>query len=393
MTQMSSIHLTNNPNSIQVMKILFVTNDLSGQNGYSTYTNNILVPHLRVGGEALVALQDCSEKYEVAQYQIFTGGTLAYLWHPWRIYLAARKLQSIIDTERPDCIHFIVEPYQMTLAFLKIPRQTKVLLTAHGTYVHVPSCVTGLKRHLSRLLYKAAHKKVHTVIAVSETTNRRYVDRHNTGARPTVVIHNATNIAPLEAGDVPVKSEPHHAVTIGAVKRRKGITSTIQVLSKWSQENRVRVVYDVVGDCSPQSAYVSQAKQLAVDLSHEYFTTVFHGRVSEAEKNELLKNASVYTHLEPIGNGSLDVEGFGIGIVDAAAFGVPALVSKGTATEEAIVDGETGYAVDTENSDSICAKITLILLEKKLDPQSIINWANAHSVDNIYNKLIKIYHD
>jgi phosphatidylinositol alpha-1,6-mannosyltransferase len=47
-----------------------------------------------------------------------------------------------------------------------------------------------------------------------------------------------------------------------------------------------------------------------------------------------------------------DVEGYGIAAVEAALCGRPAVVSRGSGLEEAIVDGETGLAVPPDDPDA-----------------------------------------
>ena len=52
--------------------------------------------------------------------------------------------------------------------------------------------------------------------------------------------------------------------------------------------------------------------------------------------------------------GGLEAEGFGIVFLEAAAAGVPAVAGRSGGSHEAVVDGETGFVVESRALDGAC---------------------------------------
>src|SRR5262249_4641204 len=76
------------------------------------------------------------------------------------------------------------------------------------------------------------------------------------------------------------------------------------------------------------------------------------GRLEPAALCAALNAAEIFV-LTSRRTASGDVEGYGIAAVEAAFCGKPAVVSRGSGLEEAIVDGETGLAVPPDDPGAI----------------------------------------
>jgi phosphatidylinositol alpha-1,6-mannosyltransferase len=75
------------------------------------------------------------------------------------------------------------------------------------------------------------------------------------------------------------------------------------------------------------------------------------GRLDSARLTAALNAADVFV-LTSRRTAAGDVEGYGIAAVEAALCGKPAIVSRGSGLEEAIVEGETGLAVPPDDPDA-----------------------------------------
>ena len=62
----------------------------------------------------------------------------------------------------------------------------------------------------------------------------------------------------------------------------------------------------------------------------------------------------------------LNVEGFGLTYLEAAACGVPSIGGKNSGAEDAIVDGETGLLVEAESPEAIAQAIDMLFTLQNL---------------------------
>ena len=83
-------------------------------------------------------------------------------------------------------------------------------------------------------------------------------------------------------------------------------------------------------------------------------------------------------------------EGFGITILEANLFGVPALGSLNTGIEDAIVNSKTGILVDPYSTKEIVEGIELLYeMPNKFTTQTV-KWALDQSWDKITDKYLKV---
>lgn len=130
-----------------------------------------------------------------------------------------------------------------------------------------------------------------------------------------------------------IESNPGRLVTVGRLCKRKGQADLLRGFAKL-QESHPRTHLDVVG-AGPRRA---DLKDLAAKLGVRESVT-FHGFVSEEEKIRLLNRAELFVF------GSHQ-EGFGIGILEAMAAGLPVVARKLPVYEEFFEDNINGSLVD-----------------------------------------------
>ena len=290
---------------------------------------------------------------------------------------------------QPDVIHIIAEPYVMPWIFLR--NKPPTVLTVHGTFAYLPDTApVGVRRLVSKMIFRLALKNISQVLTVSETVKRQ-ISVHENLYSNLEVLKNVINL-PV---DIPVKNDDskdvYMVVTIGQVKRRKGIAESIPLLSAWAKDRNKKVEYQVIGDFDKNSNYIKQIDSLTDEFSHDLFSVNMCGRVTEEEKISTLLQADLYIHLEKIISENSDREGFGIGIIEAAAYGVPALVANGSATTEAVLDGESGYHINLGENEVIFSRLDDILLERRISRTQLTAWAMQHSPLRFYQQLKNFY--
>jgi phosphatidylinositol alpha-1,6-mannosyltransferase len=118
----------------------------------------------------------------------------------------------------------------------------------------------------------------------------------------------------------------------------------------------------VVGTGQDRDRLVRLARQLGV-----WRSVRFYGAVSEDEKAALLRACDVF--LLPSRSEPGEVEGFGIVLVEAGAFGKPAIAGRNGGTSDAILSGKTGFLVDATEGSELSAAVTRLLDDSVLAQQ------------------------
>jgi phosphatidylinositol alpha-1,6-mannosyltransferase len=103
----------------------------------------------------------------------------------------------------------------------------------------------------------------------------------------------------------------------------------------------------------------SRLKGLASDL-RVADRIVFAGLLPDAELPEAYATSTLYVGLSRIDR-EINVEGFGISFLEAAASGIPAIAGDSGGVRSAVRDGETGIVVPASDTPAISAAIASLL--------------------------------
>lgn len=254
-------------------------------------------------------------------------------------------------------------------AFLSFFFKRKFIAIIHGSEVKLPNTVL-------RKLTDNALKRFDKIIAVSNYT-KSLVSHLN--LKSIEVIPNGFNMeVPLDSRE---KSQPVPVlITVGNVTQRKGQHNVIHalpcLLKKYPD-----LKYHIVGIPTEKS----MLEKLSLNLKVENAVTFF-GKVSEAEKIELLQQADVFVMLSEVTETG-DTEGFGIAILEANALGIPAIGSLGCGIEDAIKDGISGKLIDNRDSKQLTRALEDILNSYETYSKGAKTW----SQDFTWEKVIKSY--
>jgi phosphatidylinositol alpha-1,6-mannosyltransferase len=132
--------------------------------------------------------------------------------------------------------------------------------------------------------------------------------------------------------------------------------------------------FDVVIDavCGLDNVHVAIAgsgrdrDRLERRAQRDHVNVHFLGRVSDAELPELYAAADVFAMCCRERWLGLEVEGFGIVFVEAAACGVPAVAGRSGGSHEAVVDGETGFVTEPRDVAAVRAAIDRLVRDPEL---------------------------
>ncbi|MEM5564573.1 glycosyltransferase family 4 protein [Psychroserpens sp. AS72] len=265
------------------------------------------------------------------------------------------------------------------VGLLSIFRNVPTMAVIHGTEVN-------FKSFFLRKSIDSALKRFDKIVAVSNYT-KDLVSHLN---RNVNVIPNGINLSDWELTETSgfeLQGKPA-LTTVGRVSSRKGQLNVIRQLPELIKKFP-ELHYHCIGIPTEAEAFSKEAKQLKVE---SYIT--FHGSVNAQTLKNMLSKTDVFVMLSSEDK-SGDVEGFGIAILEANVFGVPAIGSRDCGIEDAIKPNESGELVAYDDSEQLSMALERILSHKATYQKGALNWAKQHDWANIikeYMKLIECVH-
>lgn len=225
-------------------------------------------------------------------------------------------------------------------------------------------------------------RKFDKIIAVSN-----YTKQHLPGNLPTrikqFVIHNGINKSEFDIKDVSPLAGSPALVTVGNVTDRKGQENVINALPEIIKDYP-SARYHIIGKPTNKEKIIKLAKSLGVDDR-----IVFYGAVTRDELLQKLKGAAIKLMLSNH-TADGDFEGFGIAVLEANAFGIPAIGSRDCGIADAIEQGTTGLLVDQHNSKEVAEAVKTTMDNYSGFSNHAKNWAIQHDWKMIVKEYIKV---
>jgi phosphatidylinositol alpha-1,6-mannosyltransferase len=260
-----------------------------------------------------------------------------------------------------------------------LPDGSVVYGFVHGTEINLPSRFARGLTHLSM-------RKVDRLVCVSNFT-KELLKRSVNGLPSVYVLANGLSIALMPDGysepldDIQKKGHPR-LLTVGRISPRKGQFRVVRALP-YLRTIWPNIHYHIVGIDSQRHELMSLAKSLGVDN-----LITIHGVLKNREQlYRAYSSADVFVMLSE-NQSDGDVEGFGIAILEANYFGVPAIGSKGCGIEDAIRDGFNGYLVDGDDAEEIAIVLRNVLSDESMKDRAK-EWARMHDWDILVRSLIQ----
>jgi len=154
--------------------------------------------------------------------------------------------------------------------------------------------------------------------------------------------------------DPQVEKTPYPSlIYIGRLKRYKRVDLIISATAKLLAQFPDTHLF-IAGTGDHEKELRAQVASLGLEKSVE-----FCGFVSEARKRELLQMAW-------IGAQTSTIEGWGLGVIEAAACGTPTVASDSPGLRESVRDGETGILVPHGDIDALADRVSRLLENAEL---------------------------
>jgi phosphatidylinositol alpha-1,6-mannosyltransferase len=144
-------------------------------------------------------------------------------------------------------------------------------------------------------------------------------------------------------------------LTVARLVPHKGVDVTLQALAGLARAHP-DLRYAVVGRGDHQQALESLASELGLGDRVRFLTAV-----NDADLPGLYNAADLYVGVSR--QAGIDVEGFGISLLEASASGLAVIAGRSGGIPDAVRDGETGVLVDSENPRAVGAAIGSLLVD------------------------------
>ena len=207
-----------------------------------------------------------------------------------------------------------------------------------------------------------------------------------------VGIENPPPVAELGLGTDQVRFNPSRDT--GALRRRWGvgdapvILTVARLVPHKGQDMGIRAVaalrrdfpelrYVIVGEGVDEQRLRALAKELGVSDM-----VGFVGPMRDDELPEAYATSTIYLGASRVDN-EINVEGFGISFLEAAASGIPSIGGDSGGVRSAVRDGETGIVVPPTDSDGFTDAIRSLLMNPERRKQ--MGMAGRRAVESHFN--------
>ena len=247
-------------------------------------------------------------------------------------------------------------------------RKKNLIAIVHGSEL-------DLKNRYAKKFTSFSLSRFNKIVAVSEYT-KKFLPTTLSDRIQRHVIHNGINLDEFQHGINQKLSGYPALVTVGSVTERKGQKNVVNALPI-IQQQFPEVKYHVIGKPVIETELFQLAKNLKVDNAIKLY-----GAVDRKELLQKLSGASIKLMLSNH-TAQGDFEGFGIAVLEANAYGIPAIGSKDSGIADAIVDEATGLLVNQTNAEDVSAAVKKILDNYTFFSDNAKKWAQDHHWKNI----------
>jgi len=304
------------------------------------------------GEEVLVLAPTCQEAVEFDKQQNYKTKRVDLPRKSIRaIWPLRRHLKQQIKEFKPDIIvNFLWLPEGVSTIGLGVPR----IVIAHGVEVLESSATFRKKMRQTLVPFKKwVFKKAFLTIAVSRYTADLLQKYCGLEKEKILIIHPGVTAAPERP--LRIKEAPLNFLTVTRLLPYKGVDVVLKSLALL-KKTHTNWHYNVVGG----GIDLERLQIMIMDLGLEKFVTLL-GQVDDKTLEKCYQQTDLFILCSRADLVTPNVEGFGIVFLEAAMLGIPSLAGNSGGISDAVLDGETGWTVDPEDSNVIARNLSDII--------------------------------
>jgi phosphatidylinositol alpha-1,6-mannosyltransferase len=376
------------------LKILYVAQSFHPKvGGAENYIDSIAKTMVEKGHEVFVLAPlypNCKKFEKFNNYQIirtdFRDNLKKGIFYHLRVLNFLPGFHKIIQEVKPDIVHFqYTNPFGV-LFFINKLKKIKSFASAHGNDI-----LFFGNDWFARHLLKSVMKNMNGIITVSDNSKKLLVD---VGGNPKNihVVYNGTDFYKFQPTAKQVRKHDKNMwriLTVCRLVERKGVDVLIKAFSKVLKKTPAELY--IVGEGPMKSELKDIANTLGIKNKVHFL-----GKVSEEQLIEQYNLCDVFVLVSRVMDEANEIEGFGISIVEAMAFGKPVIGST-TGGIPSAIKGDWGYLVDPLDYNELANKLMFLRKNPKIADE--MGKKGRIAVENIYNwdvisdKISKIYNE
>ncbi len=327
-------------------KILLITPDFPPNEGGVARYLRALCEHIKDRIEVLSDPHPAWSTFDLTSgYPIFRAPLLGrFLWPRWlktTWYLwTYRSRYSLILTSH-------ILPIGSAAWLAKKFTSTPYVVFVHGMDIRLATSSSRKKRLATKVL-----KGARLVVANSQALAREVA--RDFGIAEVLVVYPCISQAPTTTGVPLPPSNRFTLLTVSRLVERKGHAHVLNALAHLRGTGDLTdFVYHIVGEGPMEASLRSMIETL--NLGNH---VVLHGRVGDEERQRLYQESDVF--VMPVSQNPRDKEGFGLVYIEAAAAGLPSIATRVEGVDEAVIDGQTGILLDSQNEQHLASAIATL---------------------------------
>jgi glycosyltransferase involved in cell wall biosynthesis len=267
---------------------------------------------------------------------------------------AIGNMRRVLSEYRPDVVifgHMDVKLYPLAQCLLdhKVP---------YGIIAHDSEIRQAAKKRLNDLALRGTMLRGSSWIAANSRHTQSIAESWRVPpGRISIIYPPISHEAMIQSGHANAGSGHRQYLTIVSIcrlVRGKGIDLVLRAL-KTLRDREIPFRYLIGGDGSQKASLQLMVQEFGLQDQVELL-----GSVDGQKKWDLLRKADVFAMPSRVDPAIPWQEGFGIALVEAAAFGIPAVASTSGGIPDAVIDGETGILVSEESPEEIAEALTLL---------------------------------
>ena len=311
------------------------------------------------------------------QAEVLTAENILYP-NKLKLILALPAIKKILN--RCDVIHALDGwPYGVVAALVNRKLNKPLIITAIGT-----GAVKPFYSWWRRPIMKWAYRQADKVVAVSSNTKKE-IQKFLPDLEIEVINHgvdfNKFEIRNPKSGtNSKFEKFKPYILSVGAWKPRKGFDYSLKA-------------FDAIRDKFPDLQYVIVGNP-PQNIKEKYSRVIFLNNLPEDDLIALYKNAELFILLPQNDDKNVDIEGFGLVFLEAAAAGLPVIGTRDSGASDAVLDGKNGFLIPQKDHASAAHAIEKILMDKKMKEKfsaQSLKFAKEMSWERVATLYQKIY--
>lgn len=352
------------------MRIAVLTNHFPPQRGGISRYTYALVSHWVAQGHPVLTASTVPPEKNIFDLQNDLNGKFIYINKRIQNYVDALTVFTTFFQQvkcfKPDLLFFpIWDPYSIFMPFIF----TKKYPYAIGTHAaEILGLSPGSSYQVNRLVKKLGQLSLrhsNQVLTVSHYTARLLenfrINREKISVFPNGVDYQFFTPENIERQQLfnkfGIQYIPGHSVllTVAKLNPRKGIDTGIRVFKRLHESGNKNVIYLIIGSGNDFTRLKGLIEKLSLQ-EHVFILT----NISDNDLLQFYNSCDIFLLLSRL-EGDMNVEGFGIALLEANACEKPVIAGNSGGIPDAVEHGRNGYLVDPNDEREITQKIENLL--------------------------------